>query len=611
MNSFHRMILLTWMVVTAGLGEAKTPTDTYTLPDSLLTEDHIYEYTFSDTVKAARIINQMRQRKLAPEHVLDIAQGDLLFNNGKYNEALPFYERALASDSVRNDDTECMEQLHRMISCYDCLHDEARKADYVKQLLEKAEACGNKAMQSIALFNMGKMIYYQEDKDQGYRMIKDAVRLMETTDYKYKYDNLRYNYNTLFIMQQRDKRYEDALETLELLEKVVTRSTEEEPAIEDLTEKELKTLYAHRAVLFSRLGKTDEADQAYRQWKSIGKRYTKDDYLIAPYLTDRQMYDEVIKIYSAREAFLRAHGDTINYHMMTIKRSLGKAYASKGSYPSAARCFEELSVLTDSLKVREQQSSALELATIYETHKHQDEAAEQAARVKVRNAWLAGCGVALLVLLVLFVRKVQYARTICDKNSGMVNTIQELLSYRDRLYKTEEELHKVEKELHKVEEELSAIKEKEIHASEALPVTPPATVLPAESEETADMESLTEHSKQEDPEEEKNAVLFRQLDRIVTTDKLFTQQDFSRDDLMRCIKVDKNRLLRILQQNTGANVVDYLNNKRMEYAAELLKTNPEYNIVTIANMCGTSVSNFNRMFKSKFKMTPNDFKSTL
>lgn len=570
------------------------------LPDSLLTEDHIYEYTFSDTVKAACIIDQMRQRKLAPEHVLDIAQGDLLFNNGKYNEALPFYERALASDSVRNDDTECMEQLHRMISCYDCLHDEVRKADYVKQLLEKAEACGNRAMESIALFNMGKMIYYQEDKEQGYRMIKKAVGLMEATDYKYKYDNLRYNYNTLFIMQQRDKRYEDALETLDLLETVVTRSTEEEPAIEDLSGKELKTLYAHRAVLFSRLGKTDEADRAYRQWKLIGKRYTKDDYLIAPYLTDRRMYDEVIKIYSARETFLHAHEDTISYHMMTIKRSLGKAYTSKGNYPAAARYFEELSVLTDSLKVREQQSSALELATVYETHKHQEEAAEQANRVKVRNAWLAGCGVALLVLLVLFVRKAQYARTIRDKNSGMVNTIQELLSYRDRLYKAEEEL--------------AAFKEKDIHASEEQPpATLPSADFPAGNEENAGAGvPPTEHSKGDShQEEEENSVLFWQLDRIVTTEQLFTRQTISRDDLMKCIGVDKNRLLRILQQNAGINVVDYLNNKRMEYAAELLKEHPEYNIVTVANMCGMSVSTFNRTFKNKYKMTPNDFKHML
>ena len=185
------------------------------IPNSLLTRDHIYEYTFSDTVKAARIISLMRKRRLAPEHVLDIAEGDLLFNNGRYNAALPFYKSALVSDSVRNNDTEYMEQLHRLISCYDCLHDEVSKTDCVERLLEKARACGDKAMQSVALFNMGKMAYYQEDKEKGYRLIDEAVTLMEDARYKYKYDNLRYDYNTLFIMQQRDGRYEDALHTLD------------------------------------------------------------------------------------------------------------------------------------------------------------------------------------------------------------------------------------------------------------------------------------------------------------------------------------------------------------------------------------------------------------
>lgn len=160
------------------------------LPDSLLTRDHIYEYTFSDTVKAARIINTMRGRKLAPVHVLDIAQGDLLFNNGRYNAALPYYEKALRSDSVK-------------------------------------------------------------------------------------------------------------------------------------------------------------ADEAYRLWKGYTIAYTKDDYLIAPYLTDRKMYDEVIRICSSREKFLRANKDTISYHVMTIKRALGNAYFEKKDFRKAAGYFRELAVVTD------------------------------------------------------------------------------------------------------------------------------------------------------------------------------------------------------------------------------------------------------------------------
>ena len=203
-------------------------------------------------------------------------------------------------------------------------------------LLQKAEQCGNKEMKSIALFNMGKMIYYQEDKPRGYEMIKEAISQMKQTDYKYKYDNLRYNYNSLFIMQQRDKRYEDALQTLEELEKVVTEATNGEPGIGNLAEKERKTLYAHRAVVFSRLGRIREADEAYRAWEAIGEAYTKDDYLIIPYLMDRKRYDKLIEMYTPHEVFLYANKDTVNYHMMTVKRSLAKAYEGKGNYKQAS-----------------------------------------------------------------------------------------------------------------------------------------------------------------------------------------------------------------------------------------------------------------------------------
>ncbi len=32
---------------------------------------------------------------------------------------------------------------------------------------KKGKQCGDKAMQSVALFNMGKMLYYQGNKGEG------------------------------------------------------------------------------------------------------------------------------------------------------------------------------------------------------------------------------------------------------------------------------------------------------------------------------------------------------------------------------------------------------------------------------------------------------------
>ena len=86
-------------------------------------------------------------------------------------------------------------------------------------------------------------------------------------------------------------------------------------------------------------------------------------------------------------------------------------------------------------------------------------------------------------------------------------------------------------------------------------------------------------------EEEENRRLYKKLDAIVTTRQLFLNQILSREELMKLIRVDKNRFSRILQQNTNKTMLAYLNDKRMEYAAELLKTHPENNIATVAKLC--------------------------
>lgn len=114
------------------------------LPDSLITDDNVYKYTFSDFDKAQQVMEQLRKRKSLSMFRMDVVEGDLYFNVGQYYKALKFYKRALDSDSVRNNDKNYMEQVHRMISCYDCLHNENKKSLYVYLLLKGQSSAGIK-----------------------------------------------------------------------------------------------------------------------------------------------------------------------------------------------------------------------------------------------------------------------------------------------------------------------------------------------------------------------------------------------------------------------------------------------------------------------------------
>lgn len=565
------------------------------VPDSLLTEDHIYKYTFTDFDKATGIIKQMRERKLLPEHRLDIAEGDLYFNTGKYYRALVYYKRTLENDSVRNSAPDYMEQLHRMISCYDCLHDEGKKMYYVRLLLAKSKECSDTAMQSVALFNMGKMLYYQENKKQGYRMMQEAVRLMKSSNYKYKFDNLRYEFNTLLVMYQRDKCYEEALKTLDLLQHVVIEASDAEPVIDGLKEKELKTLYAQRAVLLSRTGRLEEAENAYQNWCRIRTKYSKDDYLIIPYLMDRKRFDEVIGMYKSREKFLRDQHDTINYHMMAVKRTLGKAYQEKGNYRKAAGYLEQLANLTDSLKVREQQSNVIELATVYETSEKESQLQKQRAELTIRSILLlSACGIITLLLVILW-RNIRHTKVVKRKNAILAGNIEELMNYKDELFLKKEELYRI----------------KNRHWENRVKPLQDSPSVPPETEVQTSGTAVDEDTKKESTNAhyDENQCLFDRMEHAVIRDKLYLKPELSREELMKLAGVEKNRFGQILQQCANSNVTTYINHKRLDYATKLLKKYPNYTISTIAEACGIpNTPTFNRLFKEKFGMRPTDYR---
>ena len=197
---------------------------------------------------------------------------------------------------------------------------------------------------------------------------------------------------------------------------------------------------------------------------------------------------------------------------------------------------------------------------------------ERANSIKVRNAWLVGTAAALILLLVLMWRQMRYARLIKKKNSALVENIQELLYNKT---------------------ELDSIRQQSANPNTDEPTTPTDTT------DTSDIETENRH-------------IFELLDRKINEGKMFLNPDLTRDDLVHIAHTDKNRLAKIMQQHEFANTSDYVNRKRLDYAATELKSHPEYTINAIAESCGLpNVPTFNRLFRKRFGMTPSEFRKTL
>lgn len=595
------IITLFVALILSGFAFAGSKSVGSSLPDSMVNEDHIYKYLYTDRSKSEQIMKEMRLRKTCPAWELDYIEGDLNYNTGRYSKALVHYHAALESKHVKKNDTLRLELLHRQVSCYDGLHDETNKMRCVEAMIQLARKLQDKPTESIALFNMGKSLYYQGDKEQGYRYMEQGAAMMEESDYRLKYDNLRYEYKTLALFYQRDERHEEVLRILGQWEKVVLASTGDEPAIDGLADSERKDLLAIRTVALSRMGHPAEAAACYREFRQLDKNLGRNSYLIMPYLFDTEQYDEIFRINLPRERFLKERNDTVNYYMASILKFLGYAYRDVGQHQRSSVYFERLSVLRDSLKVREQQSAALEQAEVYKTNELEAQNKEHEYTIRIRTL-VAGFAAALLVIAIgVIVCISRDRRTIRRNNEAMRGTINELMTYKDELFIRQEEIIRLQDELQQYRNAQSKPQPLDADAVEPeQPVEMQEAVMEAEEDVEADIAPAIELT-------ENDRILYDRISHEIISRKLYLRSGFNRSELMKEIHVPANKFAALFKKFAGCSFSQYMKDRQMDYAIRMMREHPEWSMEAVAKEARMSKTSFYREFQEKYGMIPSNY----
>lgn len=543
------------MMLATSLRAAAANGDDSLIPDSMLTEAHVYEVTFTDPELGHRIIDAMRERTDIDDYTLNILEGDLYFNNHKATQALIYYRRTLESDSVKSNAENRKEVWHRMISCFDLLHDEDSKMQYAKQLMQLAIETDDKPTEAIAKFAMGKSFYNQRNTSMGFKYMRQATAMMRESDYRHKYDNLRYFYNTLIIYYLREKMYADALDMADALEEVATKTTEGEFAIDDINKKELKSLYAQKAVILQSLGRSNEAKLYYDKWKTINE-YAQDDYLIMPYLFKIKRYDDIIAYGKQLEETLTSDSNKVNYHIITAYKNMAKAYRLKGDYRNSSIYFEKAYEQNEKIKRQEQHSTVVELAAIYAINEKNQAISNARHHIMLQRMILAGVVTGITVLSVILWLSVKKRRALRRQNLLMAQQMQHYA-------------------------ELAEHYNKRVIATPA----PPA-------KDRSDSASA----------------LFDELEELMLKDKPYLNPQLSRDDMVAALYTNKNKLIEAIKTARGMTFTDYVNSLRLEEAVRLLAEHPELTIEQVGTRAGFgSAATFYRQFKSTYGMSPKDY----
>ena len=538
------------------------------LPDAMLTLDKAYYYCIAKPDTALAIIEAMRQRQMAPEWQLDMAEGDVNYGMRRYLKALTFYQKIEDSGAVKDSTRVQLLLLKWQMDCYDALLDDDDLAESILRLRKKAQSCGDKAFEAMSYFMSGKWHHLHNMKDIGYRYCLDAVETLKTTDYASKHQVLRNCYAELLIMYMRDGRFDDALRMSQLQEAEARQPWSID--VLNVADRGLRRVYALRACLLAKAGRMAEADKAYATWQSIPAANVIDDMEIFDYLRLSHRNEEALSIIKDYREFIHAQGDSISMRMVSVLNKEALLHIDMGSPEEASDHGMQMGRIVDSLFIRRTRA---QMQTTYDLFNEQ-EASHQKSR------WLSVLLAVIIAFLLLLMLFLYYSRVIRQRNKVLLKVLNGLNAYRQAA----------------------------IHDDLLSPEV--MTALEQVKDYSADADVSPEETEEPDDEDKR---LFFEMDKQVTRDLLFLKPGFGRDDLMRLIGVDKNRFGKMMNKYSDAsNASAYVSVKRVEYGAKLLTEHPEYTIATIASECGMSNTvSFNRTFKAVFGMTPSEYREKM
>jgi AraC-like DNA-binding protein len=114
----------------------------------------------------------------------------------------------------------------------------------------------------------------------------------------------------------------------------------------------------------------------------------------------------------------------------------------------------------------------------------------------------------------------------------------------------------------------------------------------------------------DDPNELTDEQLFLYIHEIIVHDRLYLDPNFGRQTIMDRFQLSKERVGTIFSKGSEhAKMSSYIQQLRLDYAAQLLANAPERSVVQIATDCGFgSSSYFSNCFRQHFGFSPTDFR---
>lgn len=459
---------------------------------------------------------------------------------------------ALNSDSIDSYPNEKLNAL-TLLSCAQGFYGNYQGCiETAINAINLARQQGNKPGELNILTTMAKTSFDMGHRKQGYEYLGQILAFEKDATTARELANISAAYGVKIIELYAEDKYDEALQEGYKRLALIDRIDQIGGAPDGFTDQQRAYAYARIASCAQKAGKIREARDAYDKFLSttygesvIGRSYITD------YLMEAGQWRTVLDF--TRPLFpLFTQSDTINDDFRSLLVSNAKAEYGLGNYKEGYSLIERAAAIQDSLYLREKNSKAQELATVFSLNEKELELQKSRAESQRKHTMMiAAIGIGVLILVILLLLLLQYRRTV-RRNRIAAQQIDELQTQREKLLAAKKEIR---------------------------------TDIPSGENE------------------------FQKIEQKIREDRIFTNPDLNRDSLAEACGVSRGKIMQLIQENTGLTPNDYINKLRVEYSILLIKQHPEWTIDAIAEGAGyirraTYYSHFNKLYG----MTPAQYR---
>ena len=271
-------------------------------------------------------------------------------------------------------------------------------------------------------------------------------------------------------------------------------------------------------------------------------------------------YDKMLAIYDL--AAERLGTDTMNLDFSTMLYNRAVAAEAAGNYQTATGYWHRYETIKKTLDRKQQEGQAYHYAARYKLQEERMNTEREQAKAK-HNQSLAYAGFILVIISICFIIRLLIQRhAINRKNRVLTEQMMESMKYK-----------------------------KEISNNSKLQTSNSKL-------QTQDLDELNDEQ------------LFDYLSDVISGEKLFLNQNFSRQLLIDRFHINERRIGAAFSCCEG--LPDFIRDLRLEYACQLFADHPEMSISDVATASGfSSLTVFGRDFKRKYEVTPTYFKSQM